>query len=77
MNEDKSIIQYDIPVNAKEECDRINKSLGTSFRSTEEHIDELLERICDTIYEVGDKGGWFLGDGIKVKVEIEYDPENK
>ena len=71
------VIEYDIPVNSKKECDRINKSLGTSFRSTEEHIEELIMNLYDTITEVGDEGGWYLGDGIKVKIEVEYSPEDK
>jgi hypothetical protein len=73
----KEVIEYDIPINDKEECERINKSLGTNFRSTEEHIEELFNLFQDAIYKVGDKGGWYLGEGIKVKIELEYEPENK
>jgi hypothetical protein len=74
---EKKVFEYDIPINDKEDCERYNKSLGTKFRPTEEHILELMVQLQDAIYEVGDAGGWYLGDGIKIKVEIEYDPENK
>lgn len=73
----KEVIEYDIPINNKEDCERINKSLGTNFRPTEEHINELIEKLCNAIEKVGDAGGWYIGDGIKVKIELEYDPENK
>jgi hypothetical protein len=73
----KEVIEYDIPINDKEKCEEINKSLGTKFRGTEEHIEELFTLFQDAIERVGDKGGWYIGDGIKVKIELEYDPENK
>lgn len=75
---EKTVIEYDIPVNPdKEEIDKKNKDWGTSFRTTEEHIDELMMKLCEGIEKVGDEGGWYVGDGIKVKIELEYDPENK
>lgn len=75
--EPRMSFEYDVPIQEKEKCEEINKALGTDFKSTEEHMEILIKKICDGIYEIGDAGGWYLQDGIKVRVEIEYDPENK
>jgi len=77
-----TIIEYDIPIQDEEQCEEQNrmiKSLGGThlLKPTEEHIDILFEKINNAIEEVGDNGGWYVGDGIKVKVELEYDPEDK
>lgn len=73
----KKVIEYDIPINDKKDCERMNKSLGTNFRSTEEHIQELFKLFGKALEDVSEEGGCYMGDGIKVKIEIEYDPENK
>jgi len=80
----KNIIEYDIPVQDEEQVEEHNKMCREMFgeqftplKSTEAHMDILFEKLEDAINKVGDEGGWYVGDGIKVKVEIEYDPENK
>ncbi len=82
---DKTIIEYNIPIQDRAMCDRHNVMLKeahgdkftTPVKPTEDHVILLFKRINEVIEKVGDKGGWYVGDGIKVKVEIEYDPENK
>lgn len=78
MSELKKALEYDIPVNPdKEELDKRNKAWGSNFRTTDEHVQELVDKLCDAIEEVGDAGGWMIGDGIKVKIELEYEYEDK
>lgn len=81
---EKTIIEYDIPIQSEEQCDEHNKMcremFGENFtpiQSTHKHIDILFEQLYKAIDKVGDDGGWYVGDGIKVKIELEYDPENK
>lgn len=80
----KNIIKYDIPIQGKEHCEKYNKMnkkmFGDSFtpaKTTGEHIEILLDKLSKEIGKVGDEGGWYIGDGIKVSIEIEYDPEDK
>ena len=80
----KKYIEYSIPVQSQEQCDELNKMLeemfGDGFKrieSTETHLDKLFDEIFDGIEEVGNEGGWYVGDGVRVKIEIEYEPENK
>jgi hypothetical protein len=81
---EKTVIEYDIHIQNEEECNNHNKMckemFGNNFtplKPTEAHIDILFEKIYEAIEKVGDEGGWYIGDGIKVKIELEYDPENK
>ncbi len=80
----KTVVEYNLPINSEEECERINKMFkkvyGVKFTpliTTEEHLDILVNKLLDGIDKVGDEGGWYLGDGIKVRIELEYDPEDK
>ncbi|QPK90828.1 hypothetical protein IEN91_05065 [Bacillus velezensis] len=80
----KKIIRYDIPIQGEEDCEGHNKKCRdmfgdnfTPFKSTDEHLDILFKKFQEGIQRVGDEGGWYLGDGIKVNIEIEYEPENK
>lgn len=73
----KQSFEYDIAIQSKERCKEINKHNGTHFKDTSEHIDVLTEKIHDAIFSVGETGGFYEGDGIRVKVKVEYIPENK
>ncbi|AYP68153.1 hypothetical protein PQE75_gp021 [Bacillus phage vB_BcoS-136] len=80
----KMVIDYDIPIQGKEQCDEHNKmceemfgSKFTMIKPTEDHIDDLIQKLYEAIEKVGDDGGWYLGDGIRVKIELEYKPEDK
>lgn len=82
---EKVVITYNLPIQGEEDCERQNKICEelagkdqyTPILPTEAHIDILFEKLQDAIEKVGDDGGWYVGDGIKVKIELEYDPENK
>lgn len=82
---EKSVVEYSIPIQDKDMCDRHNKmfkeahgdKFTTPVRPTEDHIILLFKSINEVIEKVGDKGGWYVGDDIRVKVEIEYSPEDK
>lgn len=80
----KTIIEYSIPIQSEEQVEKHNKMreemFGSEFipyKTTEEHAEILTGTLLDAIQEVGDEGGWYLGDDIKVKIELEYIPENK
>lgn len=74
---DENMIEVIIPINNQEDCDRINKNLGTNYKSTEEHIADFYNALYEKLMECGDNGGWFIGDSIKIKVSMEYEPEDK
>lgn len=82
----KTIIEYYIPIQSAERVAEVNKRyeevFGNDFKfepykSTEEHVEVLIDKLLDAIQTVGDNGGWYWGDDIKVKIELEYEPENK
>ena len=86
----KEIIEYEIPI---QDQTTVNKSTRLymetfgddvfaspfckPFKTTDEHIGILMSRFEDAIEKVGNYGGWYIGDSIKVKIELEYEPENK
>jgi hypothetical protein len=84
---DKTIIEYNIPIQDKNHIDKYyemcKKLLGDDFElpekylTTQEHIDVLFDKLFEAITKLGDKNGWYIGDGIKVKIELEYKPESK
>jgi len=82
--EDKKVINYDIPIQTQKDCDEYNAMCQDMFQgnftpilSTKKHIEILSTQMIEGIYDVIEEGGAYLGDGVKVKIEIEYDPENK
>jgi len=83
--EDKKLIFYNIPIQSQKDCDEHNALLKelahsghfTPIESTKAHIEILATQFVEGIYDVIEAGGAYLGDGVKVKIEIEYDPENK
>lgn len=81
---DKNTLEYYIPIQDKESVIKYNNILremrGDNFepcKPTEDHIEILMKKIYSTIHNVGNDGGWYLGDDIRVKVEVEYIPESK
>lgn len=87
---EKEIIEYEIPIQDQATVNKNNrlymelfgKDVFTSpfckpFKTTDEHIGILMSRFEDAIQRVGDDGGWYIGDSIKVKIELEYEPESK
>lgn len=83
--EDVKVINYNIPIQSQKDCDEHNRLLAkmahdgkfTPIKSTKKHIEILTTQFIEGVYEVIEEGGAYLGDGVKVKIEIEYDPENK
>ena len=82
---EKVCINYCIPMQSKEIVEKSNKAYEEMFgykpdepyKSTDEHIKILLDKILEAIGQVGDAGGWYWGDAINVKIEVEYEPESK
>ncbi|UGO50648.1 hypothetical protein PQE68_gp057 [Bacillus phage vB_BanS_Sophrita] len=81
----KKNFHYNIPIQGQKQCDKYNKMLAemsqngdfTPIKSTETHIQILAEKLAKEIWSVARAGGMYLGDGVKVNIEIEYDPEDK
>lgn len=87
---DKTIIEYNIPIQDKKHIDdfykRWKEVFGEDFEqfvqpekylTTQEHIDVLFDKLYSAIEKLGEENGWYIGDGIKVKIELEYEPESK
>ena len=84
---DKAIIEYNIPIQDKKHIDDFYKTckkiLGEDFEfpekylTTDEHVDVLIDQLRANIEKLGEENGWYIGDGIKVKIELEYKPESK
>lgn len=81
---EKKTLEVIIPIQGEEDCDIQNKMCKEMFgdnytpiKPTEDHINELIEKLYESISDVGNDGGWYVGDGIRVKIELEYEPENK
>lgn len=83
----KTIVEYNIPIQDKKHIDDYyqicKKLLGENFEPTEkylttdEHIDILIDKLCEAIEKLGEENGWYIGDDIKVRIELEYEPESK
>lgn len=80
----KTTVEYFIPIQSAEYVAEINArykevfgNVTLQYKSTDEHVDILIDKLLDAISEVGDAGGWYRHDGIEVKIEVEYVPEDK
>ena len=84
---DKKIIEYNIPIQDKKHIydyyQMCKKLLGEDFEptekylTTEEHVEILIDKLYEAIENIGEENGWYIGDDIKVKIELEYKPESK
>ena len=84
---DKKIIEYNIPIQDRKHINNFykmcKKVLGEDFESTEkylttdEHIEVLVDKLYKEIENIGEENGFYIGDGIKVRIELEYIPESK
>lgn len=70
-------LEYSIPIQTDEKVNTINKEWGTNYKTTGWHIDNLLEEVEALIEKCGSEGGWYVNDAIRVRVEVEYIPEDK
>lgn len=80
----KTTVEYFIPIQSAEYVTEVNARYKEAFgddalqyKSTDEHIDILIDKLLDAVSEIGDAGGWYRHDGIEVKIEVEYVPEDK
>ena len=78
------IINYVLPIQDEFQVQEANKRgkefFGddfTPYKTTEEHFEVLIDKIAKGVNKVGTDGGWYIGDAIKVRVELEYELENK
>ena len=81
---DKTTVEYFIPIQSAEYVAEVNARYKEAFgndnlqyKSTDEHIDILIDKLLEAIGQVGDAGGWYRHDGIEVKIEVKYVPEDK
>jgi hypothetical protein len=70
-------IEYIVPINNNEEVKKYNEKFPGSYKTTVEHLDELMDKLYNGIRKVGDENGWYKGDVFKVSITIEYLPEDK
>ena len=73
----KIIKEYNLPINDEKIVKQYNKEFDTEFKSFEQHVEKTLDNILDTIMKLGEDNGFYLNDTIKLKVEFEYQPEEK
>lgn len=84
---DKTIIEYNIPIQDEkyinEYYEMCKKLMGEDFEppekylTSEEHVEILIDKMCEAMDNLGKENGWYIGDNIKVKIELEYEPESK
>ena len=68
---------FNIPIQDKEICDKHNAEFETNLKPTEHHIKNMINELYNMISIIGNKGGWYLRDSIKVEIKVEYCPEDK
>ena len=83
----KKIIEYNIPIQDRKHIDDFYKMCkkvsGEDFEPTEkylttdEHIEVLVDKLYKEIENIGEENGFYIGDDIKVRIELEYKSESK
>ena len=71
MEESKASKVFHIHILPDEDAKKLN--IPTSGEVFEAVVDELLSMV----EAVGDEGGWYINDSIKIEVKVTYEPENK
>jgi hypothetical protein len=72
-----SVKTFDIPIQSKKRCEDFNKEYRTEYKSTEEHIEKVIDSLYEMITEVGNVGGWYVGDSFEIEIKVKYCPEDK
>lgn len=80
----KKVIDYIVPIQSEGQVEKYNKMCEdmygenfTPLKSTEDHFMIVVDRLCEAFDEVSISGGSYLGDGVSIKIELEYEPEDK
>jgi hypothetical protein len=68
---------FNIPIQGKKKCEEFNKEYGTEYKSTEEHVENAIDDLYKMLDDIGNKGGWYIGDSIEIKIKVKYCPEDK
>lgn len=81
---DNKTIEYYIPITTQKRVDEYNKNMFGTFGedfipalTAEDHMDILIDKLFTAVEEIWEDGGGYYGDDIKVKIELEYQPESK
>ena len=54
-----------------------NKRYNTTFKDSDEILNEIFEGVVDMIGELCEYEGCYNGDSIKITVNLEYMPQSK
>lgn len=54
-----------------------NKKFDIKVKKSQEELEDLLDKIVDTMNDVAVEGGSYTDDAIKVTVKVEYIEEDK
>lgn len=69
---------YFMPINRNEDIKRYNEHHGKQvFKTTGEHLEEIMDNIVDLIVACALEGGNYVDDSIEIKVSVKYKPEEK
>lgn len=75
-NEMKIVKEFNIPIQGEKECKESNEKYGTNYKTTEEHVSDMIDQIYEIISNLGDNN-WYVGDSLKIQITAEYCPEDK
>lgn len=70
-------LNFEIGIATQKTVEKANKKYGTDYKSTTEQTEEMFAKIYDEMSSIGKKNGMYTGDSFRLKVEIEYMPEDK
>lgn len=75
----KQELEFSIGFEDQADCDKVNHLMkeDTKFIPYEEQVIKMCHKLIDAVHEVGEAGGLFMYDGVKVKITVEYEEENK
>lgn len=68
---------FNIPIQSKSKCEEYNKEYGTEYKSTDEHLNSMIEELYGMLEKVGNSGGFYLGDSYEIEIKVKYCPEDK
>lgn len=75
----KQELEFSIGFEDQDDCDKVNHLMDEDkkFIPYEEQVMKMCHDLIDAVDAVGKAGGSFLYDGVKVKITVEYEEENK